>query len=73
MKQWIAEDVTLLEDIKSIAAKVGIDVDVEMGAAIKVGIDGVKSIAKPGEGESSLDGLTRSRTARRSIRLKAAV
>ncbi len=52
------EDETLLEGIKSIAAKVGIDVDIEMGSAIKVGIDGVKSIAKPGEGESSLDGLT---------------
>ena len=53
-----AKDESMLDSIKSIASKVGLDIDIDIDTPIEVGVDGVKSIAKPGEGESSLDGLS---------------
>ena len=53
-----AKDSDMLESIKSIAGKVGLDIDIDIDTPIEVGADGVKSLAKHADGESSLDGLT---------------
>ena len=44
--------------VKNIAEKVGLDIDLDFDSPIEVGANGVKSIAKQEDGESSPTGLT---------------